>query len=46
MFNRFELAKVTHYLNRTKINENNNVPIMSCVSHYGNNFPTDHQQYC
>ena len=23
MLNRFELAKVTHYLNRTKINENN-----------------------
>ena len=26
MLNRFELAKVTHYLNRTKINENNIVP--------------------
>lgn len=29
MLNRFELAKVTHYLNRTKINENNIVP--SCL---------------
>lgn len=46
MLNRFELAKVTHYLNRTKINENNIVPIMTCESHYGNNYPTDHQQYC
>ena len=26
MLNRFELAKVTHNLNRTKINENNIVP--------------------
>lgn len=29
MLNRFELAKVTHYLNRTKINENHIVP--SCL---------------
>lgn len=29
MLNRFELAKVTHYLNRTKINENNIVNVSS-----------------
>jgi len=39
MLNRFELAKVTHYLNRTKINENNIVPSWLVCLIMGTNTP-------